>query len=95
MTKNKRQLEKELQKEIALEVAKKYCEANSLSFDKLRSQEFHLIYSDAFFAQPNSTVPNGLHNDLETRPKPTLVITTKDGVLTIEETEYTKLYLSL
>jgi len=91
----KRKTEKELQKALAFEVAKEYCIANGLSLDKLIKQRFEIIYSSAIFAQPSDVIPNGLLNDLETQPKPTLIIKNDDTGLVIEQTEYTRKYLSV
>ena len=66
--------EEETKKLLALNVAKAYCKENGISFDKLRKQQFALIYESAIFAQPSDVVPKGLLNDIETQPKPTLII---------------------
>jgi len=91
----KRKTEKELQKALAFEVAKDYCITNGLSLDKLNKQRFEIIYSSAVFAQPSDVIPNGLLNDFETRPKPTLIIENDDAGLVIKQTEYTREYLSV
>jgi hypothetical protein len=91
----KQKAEQGLQEALAFEIAKNYCIDNGLSIDKLRKQRFNLIYSSAVFAQPSEAIPNGLLNDLDTQPKPTLIIKNERGGLTIEQTEYTREYLSL
>ncbi len=87
-------MEKALQKSMALEIVKKYCSENNLSFKKLLSQRFELVYGTAVFAQESNVKPMGLTNDKETMPKPTLILTSKDNNIVIEQTEYTKQYLS-
>lgn len=86
--------QEELQKAIVLEVMKGYCEQNGLSYEKLKKQRFYWIHGEAFFAVPSNVVPDGLRNDLETMPKPTLVVKLADGELQIKQTEHTKKYLS-
>ena len=90
----KQKAEQGLQKALAFEIAKNYCINNGLSIDKLSSQRFHLVYSSAIFAQPSDVIPNGLLNDLATQPKPTLIIKNESDGLIIEQTPYTRQYLS-
>jgi len=90
----KQKSEQALQKALALQVAKGHCEQNNLSIDKLKEQLFYLVYSSAIFAQPSNVTPNGLLNDLETQPKPTLIIELADNCLKVLETEYTAKYLT-
>jgi len=91
----KQKSEQSLQKALAFEIAKNYCRDNGLSIDKLTQQKFALIYSSAVFAQPSDVIPNGLLNDLDTQPKPTLIIKNDGNTLVIEQTEYTLQYLSV
>lgn len=91
----KRSIEKELQKALAIEFVKEYCKMNNLSIDKLKEQRFELNYNECGFFQSSAVKPNGLLNDRETMPKPTLLIKHENGYLQIEETEYTKEYLKL
>ena len=93
MADSKQKTELELQKALAVELAKDYCKNNGLSIEKLNQQMFAVIYSSAIFAQPSNVIPNGLLNDLETQPKPTLIIKKNDNGLVIEQTEYTHEYL--
>ena len=94
----KRTMQKEqekLQRAFALEYAKQYCADNELSWDKLKGQQFYSIYGEAFFAQPSDIEPKGLTNDMETMPKPTLIIKMSDEKLIIEQTEHTHKYLAV
>ena len=60
---------------------------------KLKNQIFELSYDACGFLQPSDVVPEGLVNDRETMPKPTLIIKNVNGQLVIKSTEYTKIYL--
>ena len=94
MQKQKKAQEK-LQRAVILELVKDYCSKNGLSMDKLKNQSFYWIYDEAFFAQPSDAEPKGLTNDMETMPKPTLIIRLDNDALKIEETEYTRKYLTV
>ena len=83
-----------LHKAMALEIAGKYCDAHNLSTEKLDKQKFFLAYETATFAQPSDVEPNGLLNDIETVPKPTLILKLNSDGLVVEETEYTRKYLA-
>lgn len=87
--------EREMQKRLAFEYAKKYCSEHNLSTDKLMKQQFEIIYGSAIFAQPSDVEPKGLTNDAETMPRPTLIIKIDNDQLKIEQTEYTKQFLSV
>ena len=82
------------QRLLALAAAKEYCEKNGLSYEKLKKQNFVLVYETAWFSQPSEVVPIGLTNDMDTLPYPTLVFRTKNDNLLIEETEHTRKYLA-
>jgi hypothetical protein len=84
----------ELQRTLALAAAKPYCESHLLSFDTLQQQQFQVIYGEAMFFQPTDIAPDGLRNDLKTQGKPTLTIKAVDGEIIIEETKFTKQFLS-
>lgn len=86
--------EKELQKALSFKIAKEYCEKNNLSVEKLRKQRFDLLYGNAFFSQPSDVIPNGLRNDMETMPTPTLIIKADNNDIIVEQTEYTQKYLA-
>ena len=93
MADSKAKKERELTKIMAIELVRGYCLSNGISLKKLNDQQFEIIYSSAVFLQPSDVEPRGLVNDIETQPVPTLVISNKDGELTIEQTEHTKKYL--
>ncbi len=91
---SKMKLEKALQRALALEFVSGYCKENNLSIDKLKKEEFYLMYNECAFAHPSDIEPNGLLNDMETLPKVTLLIRHEDNILSIEQTEYTQKFLS-
>lgn len=85
---------KPLQRAMAEACAEGYCRANGLSMEKLRTQRFEIIMAQMVFAQPTGVKPDGLCNDIATRPYPTLILSLNDtGELCIEQTEYTMKYL--
>lgn len=86
--------EKELAKAMAFDVAARYCRDNGLSVEKLRTQRFEWLTDIACFMQPTGIKPDGLLNDLQTQPYPTLLLKSKNGNLIVEQTEHTKKYLS-
>lgn len=90
---DKRKMEQELQRLLAIEFVKKYCEENNISLEKLSHQRFELSYEECGFFQPSQIKADGLTNDLKTSPKLTLGIRNENGILVIEETEYTIQYL--
>lgn len=86
---------KPLQRAMAEACAEGYCRANGLSMEKLRTQRFEVIMDQMVFAQPTGVKPDGLCNDIATRPYPTLILRLDDkGELCIEQTEYTQKYLA-
>lgn len=89
-----RQTERLFQKAMAMESAKAYCMENGISWELLQKQRFDLLGMTAVFSQPSTQKPQGLVNDIETQPKPTLIIRFQDGKLIFEQTEYTKKYLA-
>ncbi len=94
MEKNqKRKMENELQKLLAIEFVKNYCQQNAISLNRLNQQRFELSYGECGFFQPSEIEPNGLLNDKETIPRLTLSIRNDEGTLIIEETEFTEQYL--
>ena len=92
---NKIEIEKKLQKELAIGYLQNYCKQNKLSLEKLKNEMFQLSYNQCGFFHPSDVVPDGLVNDVDTLPKTTLVIKYEDGGLVIEQTNYTKEFLSL
>nr|MDD6335967.1 hypothetical protein [bacterium] len=81
--------EKELVRAMAFDVAARYCRENGLSVEKLRQQRFAFFENTAWFSQPSDVVPDGLLNDIQTIPHPTLIIKLADDKLMVEQTEYT------
>ena len=91
----KQRAEEAMQRLLSLVAAKDYCEKNNLSIEKVEKQLFFFGYDSAIFAQPSDVIPNGLCNDIDTQPKPTLIIRNQDGELIIEETELTRKILAM
>lgn len=87
--------EKNLQRALALEFVKDYCDKNNLSWEKLKKERFEVSYNECGFMHPSEIKPLGLTNDKETMPKATLMIIFENDCLKVEETEYTREYLSL
>ena len=86
---------KPLQRAMAETVAAGYCREHGLSLDKLKTQRFEAIADMMVFAQPTGVKPDGLKNDLDTRPVPTLVIRLDEkGNLMVEGTPHTLKYLA-
>ena len=86
---------KPLQRAMAEACAENYCRANGLSLEKLKAQRFEVIMDQMIFAQPTGVKPDGLCNDIATRPYPTLILRLDDkGELCIEQTEYTRKHLA-
>ena len=65
-----------------------------MTWERLATQRFDLLGAVAVFSQPSAVKAEGLTNDQETMPKPTLVIRFQDGHLVFEQTEHTREYLS-
>lgn len=86
---------KPLVRAMAEYCAEAYCKANNLSVEKLRSQRFEIIADQMVFAQPTDVKPDGLCNDLDTQPYPTLILRLDShGAIQIETTDYTRKYLA-
>jgi len=92
---DKWKIEKGLQKALAIEFVKDYCIKNKLSLEKLQNERFEVSYNECGFMHPSNIKPLGLTNDKETMPKTTLMIIFEDDCLRIEETEYTREFLSI
>lgn len=90
---SKMKLENELQKALTIEFVRNYCIENNISVDKLKNERFYLSYSECGFAHPSGVKPDGLRNDMETIPKITLAVKHEDDKLSIEQTEFTKIFL--
>jgi len=95
-----REVDIEKRERIFMEAAERYCEANRLSVKKLREQRFGVGGGRggefALFAQPKTgVVAHGLTNDRETMPYPTLLVKCqREGSFSVEETQYTRRFLS-
>lgn len=86
---------KPLQRAVAEAAVTGYCHDHNLSLEKLKTQRFETVADMMIFAQPTGVSPDGLRNDLATRPIPTLVIRLDDnGKLSVEGTPHTERYLS-
>ena len=94
-TDNKKKIEKELQKAMALNILRVYCKENCLSFEKLEKEMFELSYDECGFFHQNEVIAQGLTNDMETMPKPILIIKMEDGHILIEQTRYTNYFLGI
>lgn len=91
---SKIKLENALQRALAIQFVQGYCKENNLSLNKLKEEQFYLMYNECLFAHSSDIEPDGLLNDMETIPKVTLVIKHENNILFIEQTEYTKEFLS-
>ena len=83
-----------LQKALAKEYAIGYCRKKGYSIDKLSKQRIDIVMGRVVFSQPSEIKPQGLLNDMDTIPTPTLVISFNGKELSIEETEHANRYLS-
>ena len=88
---NKIELERELEKALAIEFLYNYCQKNKLSVAKLKREIFILSYNQCGFFHASDIKPIGVLNDIETQPKPTLIVEYENGKLVVKETEYTKI----
>lgn len=91
---SKMKLENALQRALAIQFVHDYCKENNLSLNKLKEEQFYIMYNECLFAHPSNIEPDGLLNDMETIPKVTLVIKHENDILFIEQTEYTNEFLS-
>ena len=89
----KREAEQRLGRAMALKIAEAYCMEHGYSMEKVREQRFFLMYDETIFAQPRGVEPDGLTNDMDTMPLPTLIITVDKGELVVRTTEHTDKYL--
>lgn len=89
----KREAEQRLGRAMALRIAEAYCAQHGYSVEKVRKQRFFLMYDEAIFAQPRGVEPDGLTNDRDTMPLPTLILTVDKGELVVRTTGHTDQYL--
>ena len=73
--------------ESAKESAREYCINNQLDIDLLAQQRVFVI------GQPSASKPRGLKNDLETQPRPTLIVEKIGDTFQVSETSNTQPYL--
>lgn len=83
----------DLRKEMALQLASEFCGSHGYSSKRLQAQRYCELPGCVCFAQPSGVKPNGLMNDKETMPLPTLIIKLVDGKLVFETTEHSDKYL--
>ena len=79
--------------ESAKKSARKYCINNQLDTDLLAQQRVFVIGQRINFAQPSTSKPRGLKNDLETQPRPTLIVEKIGDTFQVSETSNTQPYL--
>ena len=89
----KREAEQRVGRAMALRIAEAYCMEHGYSMEKVREQRFFLMYDEAIFAQPRGVEPDGLTNDRDTMPLPTLILTVDKGELVVRTTGHTDQYL--
>jgi len=82
-----------IQRALALEVAKPFCKENGFSFEKLEKQRVIVMNDSVVFAAPSNVKPDGLRNDIATQPIPTILVKIEDGGIVCEATEHAKKYL--
>lgn len=82
-----------IEKALALNAADAFCKTNGYSMQKLKEKRLYVFDEEAVFAAPRNVKPDGLKNDLETRPIPVLVLKYIEGDIVIEKTEYTDSFL--
>lgn len=75
--------------ESAKRTAREYCKKNGLDEKLLDSQSVYFINGKIIFAQPSMVKANGLRNDRDTQPIPTLVVEKKESNFCIQPTDYT------
>lgn len=82
---------KKINNEKAIESAVAYCRQNGLSVTKLLDE--YRSYSDDsyYFSHPNGVESDGLTNDIASQMYDTLIVRLD---YTVEETEYTRQYLT-
>ncbi len=92
---DKRCVERELQKALALEFVKDFCKQKGYSVEILSGQKFDISYNECAFFRDSDIKQKGLTNDIDTLPQIILLIRLVDGKLSIEETQYTKKYICI
>lgn len=82
-----------IQRALALAFAKPFCKENGFSYEKLKKQRVIFMQDSVVFAAPSNVKPDGLRNDIETQPVPTLLVKIEDGEIVCEATEHAKEHL--
>ena len=75
--------------ESAKKCAREYCINNQLDIDLLEQQRIFVIDQKIIWAQPSSRKSEGLKNDLETQPSPTLIVEKVGDTFQVRETSHT------
>ena len=74
----------------AKRIAREYCIHHGLNIRSLEKQLIYVINGKTIFAQPSQCRANGLREDLDTQPKPTLIVEKSSRGYIVHTTEYTK-----
>lgn len=82
-----------IEKAIAIQAVKPFCDRNGLSVEKLDRQIYDVYDNMALFLAPSNLKPDGLRNDMASRPIPVLILEKKNDALEIRQTEHTEKYL--
>lgn len=77
----------------AKRIAREYCIQHGLNIRSLEKQLIYVINGKTIFAQPSQCRANGLREDLDTQPKPTLIVEKSSRGYIVHTTEYTKYVL--
>ena len=83
-----------IEKMIALRAVESYCNHHGLSVEKLKHQIYDVYGDVAVFSAPSNVQPDGLRNDLASRPIPILIMENSGKGLIIRQTEHTVEYLN-
>ena len=74
----------------AKKIAREYCIQHGLDIGSLERQHVYVINGKVIFAQPSQHRVSGLRADLDTQPKPTLVVEKTPKGYVVHTTEHTK-----
>lgn len=74
----------------AKKIAREYCIQHGLDIGSLERQHVYVINGKVIFAQPSQHRVSGLRADLDTQPKPTLVVEETPRGYAVHTTEHTK-----
>lgn len=87
-------MEREFQKALAIEYLKEYLKENNLSINKLQTQRFFMVCNECAFEQPNDVMAEDYVIDGGDKSIITLIMKYENGEIRVEQTEYTKEFLS-